>query len=311
MTRLLKLTAALLAILAAGALLLAAIATSLETQPFTPPAPAHVTFFNPLDQTWLTRETELPPRLVLLVHGLDEPGGIWDQIAPALAPYLPVARFDYPNDQPIADSATLLQQTLTALHRAGVNHVDLVCHSMGGLVARDTLTRPDTSDIAARLITVGTPNTGSNLAALRVVAELRDHAAHLFADDAHALAFAADGQGQAGDDLLPSSPYLADLNARPLPRAPITVIIGRLASTPWAAASDQLGDGVVTVTSAILDGADDTVFLDASHRGMLRTITLEEGLRRLAGLPTHDVPPAIPVILDRLGLGEQNPPLSP
>src|SRR5690606_22566445 len=48
-------------------------------------------------------------RVVLLVHGLDEPGDIWDDLTPALheAGHT-VVRFNYPNDQDPALSADAL-----------------------------------------------------------------------------------------------------------------------------------------------------------------------------------------------------------
>ena len=52
-------------------------------------------------------------RVVMLVHGLDEPGGIWDQLAPALvADGHTVVRFEYANDQAIAISAGDLIEAL-------------------------------------------------------------------------------------------------------------------------------------------------------------------------------------------------------
>ena len=305
---------------------------------------ASVTLFTPeREPAWSPLDDDPPAHLALLVHGLDEPGSIWDELAPAIHDHgRAVARFEYPNDQPARASGTMLQQTLAALRDAGVERIDVVAHSMGGLVARDALTRdPETSAddgaraIVARLVTVGTPNAGSPWARARIVGEIREHAARLaegegFIGTDGTPAFAADGRGQAGRDLLPDSAYLADLNARPLPDLPITVIIGRLgprdprwatdlADEPWlraivgddnldralhelATASDEIGDGVVTVESAQLPGAADVVHVEASHRGMLRTMQIEQTARRVAGEPVHDTPPAIPVILDRLGL---------
>jgi hypothetical protein len=68
------------------------------------------------DWTIVTDGTKLPSRIVLLVHGLDEPGDIWDDAAVALADAgHTVVRFDYPNDQRIAHSADLLAAALERL----------------------------------------------------------------------------------------------------------------------------------------------------------------------------------------------------
>ncbi len=195
---------------------------------------------------WEAPGPTTPARLALLVHGLDEPGSVWDDLAPALhGAGHAVARFDYPNDQPIADSAGALGEALRDLRRAGTTEVDLICHSMGGLMARDVLTRPalyagrcaggDALPAVGRLIMLGTPQAGSAWAQARVIAEMRDQVERWWRSpdwDPRPLlnGFEADGAGEAGRDLMPGSAYLTDLNARPLPEgAPITLVIGRLA----------------------------------------------------------------------------------
>lgn len=286
----------------------------------------------------------VPPRLVVLVHGLDEPGSIWDDLVPALidADYA-VARFEYPNDQSVSASASMLAEAMASLRAAGAVRVDLVCHSMGGLVARDVLTSPSAYAGRAhghaflpdvdRLIMIGTPNHGSPWARLRAVAELREQMVRLregqWRTEDGTVSFRADGQGEAGRDLLPGSPYLEQLNARPMPQdVAITIIAGLVASPEspelsWIEdgamlralvgqeeaqqlaeeldrISRQLGDGVVPLESTRLDGVEDVVVLEATHRGLIRSVALERGLRRLTRGEDPGPPPAIDVILDRL-----------
>jgi len=221
-------------------------------------------------------DERLPERVVVLVHGLDEPGSIWRDAAPAIHEKgLPVIRFEYPNDQRIERSVDLFLAALRTLCDLGAERVDLVCHSMGGLVARDALTRPvvDRQSVAedggspqkeggpspaaslpegkgssalpdiGRLIMVGTPNHGAPLVRLRLVAEAREHLSRWIdfdeASGAHPLAFLGDGAGEAGDDLKPGSDFLKDLNARPLPGGVrITIIAGALAPTDGGAIAD-------------------------------------------------------------------------
>ena len=285
----------------------------------------------------------LPNRLVLLVHGLDEPGSIWDDLAVELAAAgYTVARFEYPNDQDIASSTELFARWLEQLNQAGAQDIDLVCHSMGGLVARDVLTRDtyyagnaranDRLPSITRLIMLGTPNQGSPWAGLRFVGEIREQILRAWENQDLSITSAArsvaDGTGLAGRDLTPGSDFLKDLNARPLPQnVAITLIIG--AVTPvdpddpaWAAAvgalgtlvgnenasqieasfqemSGQLGDGVVPTTSALLEGVQDAVYVEANHRGMIKSVKAEQVLRRLVGEQTGP-PPGIAIVLDRM-----------
>lgn len=251
-------------------------AAVLPLPPDSADSPWGIYLYNHADADWDERlapvqspiAPDLPEHLVVLVHGLDEPGGIWNDAASAIASAgLRVARFDYPNDQAIALSAELLAAWLAELHVRGVRRVDLVGHSMGGLVSRDTLTRdqpgfyqghgrqsfvhthPGLPDVG-RLITVATPHAGAELARYRAVAELREHASrlaeHSWTDlttlitgstqsntsiQTPAQAMQSDGDGQAGRDLLPNSAFLVDLNARPWPKdVTVTAIVGLVSS---------------------------------------------------------------------------------
>jgi len=296
--------------------------------------------FASAERPWriVTPSDELPEHIVLLVHGLDEPGTIWDDLAPALADAgHAVVRFDYPNDQPIADSADELTIAIQTMRAQGVNQLSIVAHSMGGLVSRDALTRPDFSQQATntptinRLILVGTPNSGSLLAPMRAIAEIREQLVRWRRapdhDPLELLGFIADGAGESGPELAVGSDYLKQLNARPaIAGVKITCIVGEMApsasnlvagflktslarrvlgdrapqlSHDLNIVSSELGDGVVPVASATLLGASDVVHVHANHRTMLVTLAAERLLTPLTGAPPAD-PPAIRVILDRL-----------
>lgn len=261
--------------------------------------------------------------VVVLVHGLDEPGDIWDELITALqqAGHTPLV-FIYPNDQPIVDSAKLLAEHLGQLQATGITHISIVAHSMGGLVSREMLTHSDLKGYptVTRLITVGTPNHGSPLAHLRIVGEMRDQLVRTFSGNGVMFGSVFDGAGEAEIDLLPGSAFLTTLNARSLPKGvAMTSIIG-IASpvkmseiqafekrcqeffkgaqqekvTQVRGALEQLvqgfGDGCVSLESAHLDGVTDEVIVEANHRSLLRTIPIL----------SHGQPPAIPIVLDRL-----------
>ncbi len=252
----------------------------------------------------------LDARVVLLIHGLDEPGSIWDELAPALgeAGHATV-RFEYPNDQAISDSGELLDTALRRLRARSVERVSIVAHSMGGLVARDALTRPGFADrepearsAVDRLITIGTPHAGSPWAGMQWASEVREQAERLLGESApeaeDLYRFSFDGDGQAGADLRPGSPFLTDLNARPAPEdVEFTCLVGQVVTLPpgargeLVALANKLGDGVVPVASAQLEGCEDVVFLSANHRSMIRSLALSPG---------KTPPPGIEIVLDRL-----------
>jgi pimeloyl-ACP methyl ester carboxylesterase len=257
---------------------------------------------------------------VVLLHGLDDPGKVWMNLAPVLvqAGY-GVLLFEYPNDQPIVDSARFLAQQLQILADQGVHRADIVAHSMGGLVSRELLTSPALRCEAPacrrpqirQLIMVGTPNHGSDLARFRALSEVREQVSRLFSGEAGWFGWIFDGVGEAGQDLLPGSAFLTRLNARPLPRdTQMFVIAGEIGQSQWdelerllqehagelpqplRQAREQIGDGLVSVTSAHLPGVP-MVRVPGNHLSIIRNVS-ESSTR---------MPPAIPVILQWLGNG--------
>ncbi len=303
-------------------------------------------------QSRISADSRLGASVVLLVHGLDEPGSIWNQLIPALQESgHTVVRLDYPNDQPAADSALLLADALATLRSAGCERVDLVCHSMGGLLALDALTRPDLDPSRAawpsvdRCITLGTPYGGSPFARLRAIAEVRDRLERWLEsgrrDRDALLDWSSDGNGEAGDDLMPGSAYLRDLTSRPLPEGvAMTAVIARVPeiqppdvsglteswlvrriageedvesiATALRRAALEVGDGVVPESSARAVKIEDTVVVSANHRDMIMTIESLDSVRRAIGLQEGKrVPPAIPLVLERLRTGRPAPNSAP
>jgi len=261
---------------------------------------------------------------VVLVHGLDEPGQIWKELAPALASAnMTAIRFIYPNDQSPKDSAELLGESMEYLRKSGVGEVALVGHSMGGLVCRDFLTSPAMYaanahhyPVVKRLITVGTPNQGSTWAKFHFVSETREQIMRTFGAGDGPPSPKSDGHGEAVRDLLPGSDYLKELNARGLPATvPITIIAGfwkrhetkdsevETSEPRWwrrlksrlskkkEDAYEKLGDGVVSLSSTRLDGVDDYILVPANHHSLL----VNHG-------DSNGVAPGIAIIMKRLGL---------
>jgi len=254
---------------------------------------------------------------VVLLHGLDDPGKVWMNLVPALQRGgFGVHLVEYPNDQPIKESAAFFREQLESLAAEGVATVDLVVHSMGGLVAREMLTalRPACRPPACRmpavgqLIMVGTPNHGSELARLRGLAEVREQLERALNGGVGWLDWAFDGAGEAGLDLLPGSPFLQELNARPHPSDTRLVVIAGVIGEPQLQSLQQLldqhlsdnegdllgdglylGDGLVSLESASLPCVP-LYRVSGTHLSIIRNVSRSS---------TRE-PPAIPLILSLL-----------
>ncbi|MGD8990415.1 MAG: hypothetical protein PVI00_03060 [Desulfobacterales bacterium] len=269
-------------------------------------------------------------RTIVLIHGLDDPGKVWQNLAPALVQAdFNVWLMHYPNDQPIEESARLFFDELKSLEQRGIDRISIVAHSMGGLVSREMLTSPEidyTASITngqvpavAALFMVGTPNHGSQMARMRVFAEMRDQMVRLTKGEANWLGSILDGAGEAKIDLLPGSRFLTELNGRPHPAGVNMLIIAGVTS-PWKESDikrwvsntrrkvpdeqrkwvDQfgksmiglthgLGDGLVTVESTRLTGVPHRT-VDGTHLSMIRNINTS----------SQRIPPAVPIIVHYL-----------
>lgn len=268
---------------------------------------------------------------VILIHGLDDPGKVWMNLAPVLADQgRNVWIMNYPNDQAITESAQLFFDELINLRATGVDNLSIVGHSMGGLVTREMLTSPTmgassvsndaTLPRVTHFIMVGTPNHGSELSRMRFFGEIRDQWIQIVQNGGSVLGGFLDGAGEAGIDLRPGSVFLNTLNARPMPADIETLIIAGVIS-PWdepaldeflnstlspdnalearsfiQSMSDGLGDGLVTVESTRLDGVPH-VTVPGTHLSMIRNV-----------LPDSErIPPSVPLIVDFLGQPVTNP----
>lgn len=266
---------------------------------------------------------------VVLVHGLDDPGKVWMNLAPALVTQgYNVWLLNYPNDQPVTESSLLFARELQGLWERGVTTIDIVAHSMGGLISRDLLTSPriqykklqaeDRVPRVDKLIMVGTPNHGSQVARFHLLGEIRDHFVRLMNGGTNWLDAFFDGAGEAQIDLLPDSLFLRDLNQRQLPKEIDSLIIAGI-SSPWnkddithakeniktmvpefgqeadimgeymQSMINGLGDGLVTVGSTRLQGIPH-ITVKGTHLSMIRNISTE----------SQRVPPAIPIIIKKL-----------
>lgn len=156
--------------------------------------------------------------LVVLVHGLDSDRSDCVPMGDLLTQAgHQVAFFSYPGDQAISDSASLLRRQLRSLQSKFPQiRIDIVAHSMGGLVARDYLEGPDYAGGVDRLIMVAPPNAGSGWARLRTLLSIQEnYSLRRYQPEWNWTWLVTEGLGEAGTDLLPGSDFLKQLNSRP------------------------------------------------------------------------------------------------
>ena len=246
--------------------------------------------------------------LVVLVHGLDCDRANWYAMADLLNESgYQVAYFTYPSDQPIEDSAAMFGEALTKLHAdVPAAKLDIVAHSMGGLVARCFVEGSHYCGGVEHLIMLGTPNRGSDWAKYHLLLEAQEHY-HLWKHEPkwHWTWMITDGLGEAARDLKPGSAFLKHLNE--LPRRDeikYTIVAGSQSAVAKVAgnclegssklisgrvanwwgfrqakhglenAADNVlhakakGDGPVRIKSTRLEGVDDFVIIRSDHASL-------------------------------------------
>ncbi|MBX3441051.1 MAG: hypothetical protein KF774_01500 [Planctomyces sp.] len=185
-------------------------------------------------------------RAVVLIHGVVRSSKSFAAMKTALErDGAIVVPFDYPSTRMTIDSSSeYLHQTLESLE--GVDRIDFVVHSMGGLVVRSYL-RNHRDPRLGRLVMLGVPNHGARLANI-----LRD--VSLFK-----AIF-----GPAGQQLIEGNGEFID--SLPAPDFPFAVVAGARGDTegynPLIPGDD---DGTVSVDCTRLAGATDFMTVPAIH----------------------------------------------
>jgi len=192
---------------------------------------------------------QLPPmsgRAVVLVHGIVRSSRSFDALARRLeSEGYTTVRFDYPSTrQSIPAAAGCLAQVIDSLE--GIETIDLVVHSMGGLILRCYL-RDHSEGRIRRAVLLGVPNHGAQIA-----------------DRLHTNPLYQAIYGPAGQQLTSDADGLiAEL---PVPEFEFGVIAGgRGGVKGFNPLLQGDNDSTVTVRSARLKGATDFILLPAIH----------------------------------------------
>jgi pimeloyl-ACP methyl ester carboxylesterase len=155
----------------------------------------------------------------------------------------------------IRDSAGLIARKVESIvAQTGIARVDIVGHSMGGLVGLDYLKRLGGRHRVRRLVMLGTPAQGTWSALLGLVTA---------------------PLGLASLQLLPGSPFLRELAERPLPPGADVVSIG------------ALRDWLAPVASTVLDGVRH-ISLPTGHPGLLVDAEVAEVVVDILKAPDPD-----------------------
>jgi pimeloyl-ACP methyl ester carboxylesterase len=195
---------------------------------------------------------KLPPmsgKAAIEIHGITKSSKTYYAMRPALekAGYM-VVPFDYPSTRiDISQAARYLNRVIQSLN--GIDRIDFVVHSMGGLVVRSWFRDHDDLRIK-RMVMLGTPNRGAELADM-----LKKNAAFRLI------------MGPAGQQLVTGdSGTIAQL---PVPPCEFGIIAGGRGSEGYNPLVAGDNDLIVSVESTRLVGAADFLMVHAMHTFML------------------------------------------
>jgi pimeloyl-ACP methyl ester carboxylesterase len=172
---------------------------------------------------------------VLLVHGLFLNSGCWLLTERRLRQrgFGEIHLINLPPWEDIERLTERLAERIEELHHnLGIERLDLVGHSLGGLVIRNYLQRPGSLPLVRRCVFLGTPHSGSRLAIFALSPVARD--------------------------LMPGSDFLLRLNAEPLPQ-----------DVPMVAIQSCHDNIVLPWENSRLHGARNVELTQMGHNGLL------------------------------------------
>lgn len=208
-----------------------------------------------LDQ--IKAQLHLPPmtgRAVILVHGIIRSSKSMDSISKALADQgnVTVIGFDYPSTRKsIAESAGYLKRTIDSLE--GITQIDIVVHSMGGLLVRTYLQQAgqQRDPRLRRMVMLGTPNQGARMANM-----MQSNLLYQWI------------YGPAGQELVEKAEGF--VSSLPAPDFEFAIIAGASGKeNGWNPLIPGDDDGTVSVDCTRLPGATDFITFPAQHSFMM------------------------------------------
>jgi triacylglycerol esterase/lipase EstA (alpha/beta hydrolase family) len=212
-------------------------------------------------------------RILLLIHGIlgDTAGMVIGSAKGFGAVYDLMLTFDYENiNTPVSDTAAELKRKLVAagVARQPGQQLDIVAHSMGGLVARWLIEQDADQPLVSRLITAGTPNGGSPWPVIHDWATTAltfglNQLAQVFwpAVVVSGLVRLVEKVDVALDDMAPNSSRLQTLFASADPHLPYTVLVGDHSLMAATALEGRVASILAALKRASLNVATSLAFL--------------------------------------------------
>lgn len=219
--------------------------------------------------------------VLLLIHGWTGRPNVWDSVITRLQNendyYTEIWTFGYNSSYPVEQNGNALFQLLQQF--ANGAKIDIIAHSMGGLVSRSMIEQSGGGDYIRKLVTLGTPHKGSPLAAIRYA--IGDFVSDMSGDNL--LDFTLYNYFTQGfRDLDPGSEFIAQLGEISETPLPYYLIAAENNPGLWPPSSEEVlegpDDGVVQVSSAFglpsaVNLPDETFIMDEykeAHRKMTR-----------------------------------------
>ncbi len=197
-------------------------------------------------------------KVLLLIHGWTGNAERWDKFIPKIQntdnlKYSEIWTFVYISAKPIKSNATLLKEALDIY--AKEKQVDIVAHSMGGLVARSMIEQCDGVKYVNKLITLGTPHLGSPLAIFRMILGYVVTLDPTSLDPLLPIIYNLNTQGFR--DLRVNSSFIRTLAKTGPPKIPYYTIAA--INNPYDESNSKFAKQLSIIASKYLDGPDDGI----------------------------------------------------
>ena len=207
-------------------------------------------------------------RTLLFIHGWIGAPSTWDEMILKVLSEpdfenCKIWTFGYNSSLGISENATILSTYLTEY--TNNKKVDIIAHSMGGLVSRSMLEYYIGHKWVSRLIAIGTPNLGSPLAALKLVLGEVGFITEYFVDNLFGSNLDINSQGFT--DLDENSAFIQNMKKSTNFQVPYFLIAAKNDPSIWPPSNDLIlngdDDGIVTVNSAF--GIPDCLYSPIIH----------------------------------------------